>query len=189
MKKLVLAVSIASVLSACSSTDPYQKRGEAIREQQTQQVKTTVNQAPKWFMQRPKNTPDVVYGIGFGSSSNMMMAMDMSESEAYRQLCVGAGGQVDSQQKLLRTDNNSEGTNSAVTAIRTRCASLDITGAEIAQSQVIPTGNRFNYYVLVALPIGDANSRARAKEQISRIKADALRFDAEFKELDTFKQQ
>jgi hypothetical protein len=188
MKKLVLATSIALLLSACSSVDPYQQRANQERERQAQVVKTTIKQAPSWFTKRPKNNADVVYGVGFATSNNMMMAMSIAENEAYSQLCMGAGAQTESQFKNYTIDRNGDANSQSTKATRTRCPSLDITGAEVVESETIPNGARFNQYVLVALPLGDANSRARARDQIRMVRETAARFDAEFQEMDKNKQ-
>jgi hypothetical protein len=191
MKKLAIVLAITGALSACSSTnqlDNVQQRAEQERQRQAQQIQSTIKHAPDWFVKRPKNTPDVVYGVGFGSSSNMMMAMDLAESEAYRQLCVGSGGTVDSQSKVFRSDRDGNGASVGSTAIRTRCPTVDVTGAEVVQNEVIANGNRYNYYVLVAMPLGDANSRLRAKEAIRQLRSLDSQAQSEFKELDSIRR-
>jgi len=191
MKKLFLAVTIGSLLSACSSTnrlDNVQQRADQERQHQTQQVQATIKSGPDWFVKRPKNTQNVVYGVGFSANTNMMMAMDLAESEAYRQLCVGAGGEVDSQSKVFRSDRDGNGSSIGTTAIRTRCPAVDITGAEVVQNEIIASGNRYNYYVLVALPLGDANSRLRAKEAIRQLRSLDSQAQSEFKELDSIRR-
>ena len=191
MKKLVLAVAIGSLLSACSSPKPdfYQKKAEEQQQRQEAAAQVAVKQMPKWFMNRPKNSTAVIYGVGYGVSSNMMSAKTMAESEAYRELCMGGNGTVDAQDKLYRSDKNGEGSNIGTTVIRNRCLNLDITGAEIADSQVFVNGARFSYYALVALPMGDANSRLQAKQNISRIQAAENQMSNDFKELDSAKTQ
>ena len=193
MKKLVLCVAISSMLAACGSTgnsaNSYQQRADYERERQQANVEATIKRAPDWFIKRPKNSSDIVFGVGYGESTNMMMALDMAESEAYRQLCTGAGGLVDSQSKVFRSDKDGQGTSLSTTAIRTRCPSVDITGAEVAQSDVRSNGNRYSYYVLVALPLGDANTRARTKEAMKQINEAAGQSEREFRELDNVKSK
>lgn len=190
MKKLALVLAVGSLLTACSSNKPnyYQQQADFVRQQQQVAAQTAVKQMPKWFINRPKNSADVIYGVGYGSSSNMMSAKTMAESEAYRELCMGGNGVTDAQDKLYRSDRNGEGNNIGTTVIRNRCVNLDITGAEIADSQIFVNGSRFSYYVLVALPLGDANSRMRAKQAIVRIQSDEAQMNAELRELDTAKQ-
>ena len=189
MKKLVLALAVGSLLSACSSTtDRYQHQAEVAQKQREIAAQTALKQSPKWFVNRPKNSASVIYGIGYGASTNLMSAKTMAESEAYRELCMGGNGVTDAQDKTFRSDRNGEGSNIGTTVIRTRCTNLDITGAEIADSQVFANGGRFSYYVLVALPLGDANSRLQAKQAIARIKADEDQMAVEIRELDAAKQ-
>jgi hypothetical protein len=191
MKKTLVALAVAGVLTACSSTRPdsYQQQAELQRQQQQASAQTAIKQMPKWFMNRPKNSSAVIYGVGYGVSSNMMMAKTIAESEAYRELCIGGNGVVDAQDKLYRSDRDGQGNNIGTTVIRNRCVNLDVTGAETADSQVFVNGNRFSYYVLVALPQGDANSRLQAKRAISQIQSAELQMATELKELDSAKQQ
>lgn len=186
MKKLALVVALGALVTACSTsgTNDYQKRADAERERQAAKVASTIKQAPDWFMRRPKNTNDVVYGVGYGESTNMMSAMDMAENEAYRQICTGNAGTVDSQSKVFRADRDGNANSLATTAIRTRCLKTDITGVEIINTEIIQQGNRYAYYILVALPLGDANTRVKAKETQRIAGSMDVRAEKEFKELD-----
>jgi hypothetical protein len=184
MKKLLIAVAVGTLLSACGTTNSSQQRADIDRTRQERAVEKTISQAPDWFIKRPKNTAEIVYGIGYGQSTNLNSAIDIAENEAYRQICSGAAGIVDSQTKTFRTDRDGQGSSISTTAIRTRCAGVDITGTEIEQHQLTNNGNRFTYYVLVALPLGDANTRLRAKEAAKQINDAMSQSDREFKELD-----
>jgi hypothetical protein len=49
-------------------------------------------------------------------------------------------------------------------AIRSICPDIDITGVETVEMRHVADGNRIRTYVLVALPIGNANTMKTAKE-------------------------
>ena len=49
-------------------------------------------------------------------------------------------------------------------AIRSICPDIDITGVETVEMKHVADGNRIRTYVLVALPIGAANTMKTAKE-------------------------
>jgi hypothetical protein len=138
---------------------------------------------PIWFTNRPKNSAEVIYSVGYGSSTNLMSAKTMAESEAYRELCMGGNGVTDAQDKLYRSDKNGAGVNIGTTVIRNKCANLDITGTEVADSKLIVNGTKFSYYVLIALPLGDINFRAQAKQQIQQMISEQLNAEKEFSEL------
>lgn len=190
MKKLAIVVAVGTLLTACgtTSTTSSQQRADYEMQRQERRVEQTVSQAPDWFIKRPKNSGDVVFGVGYGSSTNLNSAVDIAENEAYRQLCTGAAGVVDSQTKTFRSDKDGVGTSLSTTAIRTRCGGVDITGAQIEQHSLVAMGNRFTYYVLVALPLGDANTQARTKEALKQVKEAAGQSEREFRELDNAKK-
>ena len=51
MKKLVLALAVGSLLSACSSTtDRYQHQAEVAQKQREIAAQTALKQSPKWFV-------------------------------------------------------------------------------------------------------------------------------------------
>jgi hypothetical protein len=64
------------------------------------------------------------------------------------------------------------------------CRKVDVTGAEITEIKRITENGRFRSYVLVALPIGDANVLRKTKVQDELYKNTANRATAAFKELD-----
>ena len=54
MKKLVLVSAIAVLLTACGTTDPYQKRLDAERERQEKYVERSLDKAPDWMTKLPE---------------------------------------------------------------------------------------------------------------------------------------
>jgi hypothetical protein len=67
------------------------------------------------------------------------------------------------------------------------CRKVDVTGAEIAEIKRVSENGRFRTYVLVALPMGDANILRKSKVQEELYKNTAVRSKEAFIELD--KQQ
>jgi hypothetical protein len=68
--------------------------------------------------------------------------------------------------------------------LRTSCKEVDLTGVETSEKKIVPEGNRFRAYVLIALPTGDANILKKAKEQAKLNEIAAARAPEAFKELD-----
>ena len=185
MKKILAIAAIALTMTACSSSkDPYEQRVAAMREQNTQVVKQTISEAPEWMTKLPKSA-DAVYASGTAISGDFNMAKDIAETNAFRHICMAAGGTVRSQTKVFRADTESSSTSVNTTAIKSMCPDVDVTGVEVKDIKVIESQGRFRAYVLVALPIGEANTMARTKEQVKAARGALARADKEFKELDS----
>jgi hypothetical protein len=184
MKRILSIAAIALIMTGCSSTrDPYERRAEEVRERQERVVKQTINEAPDWMTKLPKST-DAVYASGTAISGDFNMAKDIAETNAFRSICMAAGGTVRSQTKVFRVDTESTSNAINTTAIKSMCPDVDVTGTEIREIKVIESQGRFRAYVLVALPMGEANVIARTKERERAARGAMARADREFKELD-----
>jgi CRISPR/Cas system-associated exonuclease Cas4 (RecB family) len=184
MKRIVSIVAVALVLTACGTTrDPYERKVEEVRERQERVVKQTISEAPEWMTKLPKGT-DAVYASGTAISGDFSMAKDIAETNAFRAICMAAGGVVRSQTKVFRVDTESTSNAINTTAIKSMCPDVDVTGTEIREVKVIESQGRFRAYVLVALPLGESNTIARTKERERAARGAMARADKEFKELD-----
>lgn len=185
MKRVLSIVAVSLVMTACSSTktDPYEQRVAAMREQNAQVVKQTISEAPEWMTKLPKSA-DAVYASGTAISGDFNMAKDIAEANAMRSICMAAGGTVRSQTKVFRVDTESTSNAVNTTAIKSMCPDVDVTGAEIKDIKIIESTGRFRAYVLVALPMGEANVIARTKERERAARSAMSHADKEFKELD-----
>jgi len=183
MKKTLLLLPIVAVLAACGTTDPYAKRAEQERERQERYVEKAIDQAPKWMTQPPLSN-SAVYEAGSAVSSDFSMADIKAKADAYGKICMAAGGTVNQRTKIYRTDSDRASTEMTEMAMRTSCASVDLTGVEVKEIKRVAEGTRFRVYVLVALPTGDANILRKAKEAAKERQLAAGRQDQAFKELD-----
>ena len=184
MKKLLTVVPLVMLMAACSSTsDPYAKRAEAERERQTKLVERSIDKAPEWMLKVPKSE-GAVYANGTAISPDMEMAISKAKMLAYGKICMAAGGEVDQQSRVFRTDNNNTSVENSEVAIRAMCRKVDITGVEPSQKVLIAEGDRYRAYVLIALPVGDANQLRKAKVNEELNRNANVRATEAFKELD-----
>lgn len=184
MKRILAIIAIGIAVTGCStSKDPYERRADAERERQAKSVERTLDKAPEWMTKLPKSA-DAVYASGTAVSGDYNMAKDIAETNAFRGICMAAGGTVRSQTKVFRVDTDNSSAAINTTAIKSMCPDVDVTGVEVSDIKVIQDGNRFRAYVLVALPIGEVNKMAAAKERKLNVRATIQRADREFKELD-----
>ena len=190
MKKTFLVLPIVMALTACGSMskDPYERRADEQRERQEKYVERSLDKAPKWMTDLPKSN-SAVYAAGTAVSADFSMADDKAKLIALGKICMSAGGEVDKQSKVYMMDTQSGSTESSEMAIRGMCRKVDVTGAERVEIKRVAEGGRYRTYVLMALPIGEANQLRTAKnnEQLART-AEARSREA-FKELDIQNKQ
>ena len=164
MKKFALLAILVSSLTACGTTDVYERRAEADRAQRTRDAEQAVSRAPVWMTKLPESR-DAVYANGTAVSNDMAMAEEKARLIALAKICVAAGGSVDQQSRVYQTDTEETSTERSETAIQSRCRTVDVTGSEVREIQRVAEGSRIRAYVLVALPTGEANPLVRARDQ------------------------
>lgn len=189
MKKALVLLPIVAMLAACGTTrDPYERRADEQRERQEKLVERSLDKAPKWMTELPKSS-SAVYAAGTAVSADFSMADDKAKLIALGKICMSAGGEVDKQSKVFIMDTQSGSTETSEMAIRGMCRKVDVTGAERVEIKRMPEGGRYRTYVLMALPIGDANQlkKERLNEQLA--KTSEARSREAFKELDNQSKQ
>ena len=183
MKNIAFILPIVALLTACGTTDTYQKRADAERERQEKYAERSLDKAPKWMTDLPKSTA-AVYANGTSVSADMAMADEKAKVIAFGKICTAAGGEVDKQSRVFRQDVGDTSTENSEMAIRSMCRKVDVTGAEVVEIKRIAEGPRFRSYVLVALPMGDANILRREKVDEKIRQGTAGRATEAFRELD-----
>lgn len=166
MKPLLVLPLVAAVLAACSSTpsDRYDRRVYEERQRQTAEVKSALSNAPRWMTELPRSD-SAVYQNGSAVSRDMNMASNKAKTMALGKMCVAAGGRVDQQSNIYMADREDSSVEISEMAIRSFCPAVDVSGAEVVETRMVPEGNRFRAYVLIALPTGEANTIQRANQQ------------------------
>ena len=182
MKNIFIVLPIVAALTACGTTDVYQKRADNERERSERYVEKAIDKAPKWFKEPPISN-SAVFESGTSVSADWSMSDHKAKADAYGKICMAAGGTASQQTKIYRIDSEATSTEFSEMALRTNCKSVDLTGVEIKDIKHISEGPRFRTYVLVALPTGDANVLRKAKEAARQRDIAAGRSTEAFKEL------
>ena len=185
MRKILALVPVIAILAACSSApkDPYERRVYEERERQEKYVERTLDKAPKWMTELPSST-NAVYANGTAVSGDFSMADYKAKMMAFGKICLAAGGTVSQQGRIFMQDTSDASYETSELAIKTMCPAVDVTGVEIKEIKRISEGSRYRTYVLVALPMGDANLLQKRKDQLRlQNRADA-RSAAAFREMD-----
>lgn len=184
MKRFVMAGVALAVLAGCSTTDKYEKRAEVDRERREKVAERVIDGAPDWFS-KPPVSKDAIYAVGDSYGGTLSGAISNARANAFEGICQAAGGTVRSQTKVYRQDTESGSTGMTTTAIRNMCPDVDVTGADIDKQKIIRVGDRYHAYVLVGLPLGEANVLARTKQR-DRLQRQAVgASERAFRELDS----
>ena len=189
MKKVLLLIPIVAVITACSTpSEQFDRRAHESVKIHEKRVERAIDQAPKWMLELPKST-SATYENGSAVSADMGMAVHKAKITAFGKICMAAGGRVDQQSKMFRTDTETASTEFTEMAVRTMCPGVDITGVEMVETKLIAEGSRFRAYVLMALPFGDANTLARERTGRELHRRALKRSDQAFQEMDINRTQ
>lgn len=185
MNKTWILVPVVAVLAACSSTpkETYERRAYEERERQEKLVERAIDRAPKWMTEVPRSK-DAVYQNGTALSPDMSMSVNKAKTVALGKICMAAGGRVNQQSKIYRTDSENASTELSELAIKSFCPGVDITGIEVVESKIMAEGAQFRTYILVALPTGEANQLQRAKDQREQRRLATQRSGQVFQEME-----
>jgi hypothetical protein len=185
MRKLLVVLSVIG-LAACSSTkppEPVQTQAPVPQQVAGKPVPASMDVVPEWFTDLPKSD-NALYSVGDGVSSSVSGALGNARANAFEGICQGAGGTVRSQTKIFRQDTESGSTSVSTTAIRNFCADVSVAGTHVDKSKVIVENGRYHAFVLVSLPLGDANKVTKAQREHAADIAVKTNADREFRELD-----
>jgi hypothetical protein len=189
MRKFLVIVT-ALVLTACGSSpkDPYERRAYEDQKQREAATNRALDQAPKWMIELPTSS-NAVYANGSAVSGDFSMADNKAKMVAYSKICMAAGGRVDQRSRMFIQDSGDSTVENSETAIRSMCPGVDITGVETREVKRVSENGRYRTYVLVALPMGEANRLQQRKDQIRLREQAAQRGDRAFLEMEQNKAQ
>ena len=192
MKNIILLAPIVAILAACSSSpkDPYERRAYEDEQRKEKAAEQAIDKAPKWMTNLPVSK-SAVYQNGTAVSPDYSMAVTKAKTVAFGKICMSAGGRVNQQSKIYRTDSENASTEFSELAIKTYCPGVDISGVEVAAEgiKVISENGRFRAYVLIALPIGEANGIQKVTDARNQRRLAETRSRESFKELDRVETQ
>jgi hypothetical protein len=188
MRKFLVIVT-ALVLTACGSSpkDPYERRAYEDQKQREAATNRALDQAPKWMTELPTSS-NAVYANGSAVSGDFSMADNKAKMVAYSKICMAAGGRVDQRSRMFIQDSGDSTVENSETAIRSMCPGVDITGVETREVKRVSENGRYRTYVLVALPMGEANQLAIRNDKRKAAAGAKARADAAFQELDKNRQ-
>jgi len=118
--------------------------------------------APEWFVRLPQDTADMVFAAGTATSTDEQMAYDKARMAAERKLIEMASSRIQTQTKSYRADRGDTSIENYEQVTR-KNANGELSGAQRVDSQAVFDGRTYKVYVLLRLPMGDANAMAKSK--------------------------
>lgn len=173
MKFTRIAVVVGALsLAACASTQPPKAEAPVQPAPQAQLVHQyalpaqpvrTVAPAPAWYVRLPESTNEMVFAAGVASSPDEQMAYDKARMFAEQKLVEQTRSVIQSQTKSYRNDTGSAMIESFETVLR-KNANGELIGAQRVDSHATFDGRQYKVYVLLRLPLGEANIMARERQ-------------------------
>jgi cell division protein FtsL len=192
MKKLFVVLPFIAVVAACSSVNNnYDRRAEAERERKEKSGKITIDEAPKWMSAIPKSE-NAIFAPGTAESDDYAMSVSKAKLTAYESICMGANGSVDMDKRNFKSDVGGQTIERAEVAIRAVCSKTNVRGVEPAQidgektvkTVFLPNG-KYRTYILIALPLGAANTIQTEFDRRDLTNGTAERAEKRFKDMNS----
>lgn len=124
----------------------------------------TVAKAPAWFVNVPEDTDNATFAVGTATSSDEQMAYDKARMSAERKLVEQMYSRITTQTKSYRADRGSAMIENFEQVTR-KNARGELSGAQRVDSQVTHDGQVYKVYVLLRLPVGEANVMQTRRDQ------------------------
>ncbi len=143
----------------------------------------TVVQAPSWFVNLPEDTAEMTFAVGTATSSDEQMAYDKARMSAERKLVEQMYARITTQTNSYRADRGSAMVENFQQVTR-KNARGELSGAQRVDSQVTHDGYNYKVYVLLRLPIGQANVMQTRRDQARMQREGDIRARAAERDMD-----
>ena len=128
--------------------------------------------APEWFLKLPQNTEEMVFAAGTATSTDEQMAFDKARMFAEQKLIELLSTKLQTQTLSNRVAAG-DAVNSRFETMIKKSASGELVGAERVDAQSSNDGRLYKVYVLLRLPLGEANTLMRERNAQVAIKESA----------------
>jgi len=124
----------------------------------------TVISAPSWFVNLPSDTAEMTFAAGTATSSDEQMAYDKARMAAERKLVEQMYSRISTQTNSFRADRGQNMIENFQQVTR-KNARGELIGAQRVDSQTTHDGQFYKVYVLLRLPVGEANAMQSRRDQ------------------------
>lgn len=165
-KNHVFAISAIVLLSACGATNPppVVTQSDEIKQKQeevqTQQAEQIVSNMPDWCLNIP-SSENALYACGSGNSANLNMSRTRANLDAKRQLADMIDSQISSRMEdflsSIGTGENEQIQQESKIITKNVTIEAKLAGYKQIQAEAQNVGSKFQVYILLEYPIGQAN--------------------------------
>lgn len=190
-RKYMIFASI-SLFAACSSPKPGTPEFVRTQEQDQQKaavknVETAILKIPAWMLNPPQDI-NSIFTTGEGISPRMQMAIDVAEGMARRDLAFRLGGLVSAKIGQIAdqtgTATDIEVQEALISVAKTVAIEKNVAGYVREKVELAAEGANYKAFVLLRLPIGEANKIAAEQIKKSKVLDGKLRTSKAFQDLE-----
>ena len=169
MKHLFLSTTIivlSGVLSACvtgpkpGSPEAAIKIAQEVKEEKEEAVEQIVSDIPDWCLNIPSSN-SALYACGSGNSSNLNMSRTRANLDAKRQLADMIDSEISSRMEdflsSVGTGSNEQIKQQSEIITKNVTIEAKLAGYKQVQAEAQNIGSKYQIYVLLEYPIGQAN--------------------------------
>jgi len=190
-KTLWVSVWVSLLLTACASQPGSQayldERADKLAAARASELASAAKAAPDWYV-TPPMAADALYGAATGVSGDMQMAVDKAVLSGKRLVADQLQNKVVSQMKEFLMESGTDAS-PMVTQEAERVTTSVLSEAEMMgyireRTSVQATSTGFRAYVLIRLPLGEANKVVMAKIKQSALLESRVRASRAYQALD-----
>lgn len=158
----------AGSLLAQTAPHPYALPARASAQAQAP-VMLPMAPAPDWYLKLPQSTEEMIFAAGTATSTDEQMAFDKARMFAEQKLIELLSTKLQTQTLSNRVSVNDAVSARFETMIK-KSASGELVGAERVDAQSTNDGRTYKVYVLLRLPLGEANTLMRERNAQQTLK-------------------
>ena len=190
--KIVVAIGLFGTLQACQTAAPGSPEAKVIAIQEAVEETEEANEQivsdiPDWCTELP-SSDFALYACGIGDSGNLTMARNRATLDAKRQLADSIDSQISSRMDdfldSIGTGDNEQIRQQSEIVTKNVTIEAQLTGYKQTKSETQNVGTKFQHYVLIEYPIGQANQALLNKIQQDEILSTQEAADAAMAELE-----
>ena len=171
--RVFVALGLLGILQACQTVAPDSPEAKSMAIQETEEAtEQIVSDIPDWCMELP-SSDFALYACGIGNSGSLTMARNRATLDAKRQLADSIDSQISSRMEdfldSIGTSDNEEIRQQSEIVTRNVTIEAQLTGYKQTKSESQNVGTKFQHYVLIEYPIGQANQALLNKIQQDEI--------------------
>lgn len=148
--------------------------------------KDVIKTIPNWFLEPPDDS-EHLYATGTATSRDLQIAVQKAKTTAQAGLAQQIGTRLGNLTKQFQEETGLENDSELLTQFSSATKAVTqetLVGAKVDKREVLPEKDIYRAYVLMALPIGEANRQLMAKIKADQNLHTRFRATKAYEELD-----